>query len=232
MRRVVVYAGTRNVYHNMTVAAKSLLCHTHVDRVWFLIEDNEFPEELPDVILCANMSGQEWFRYGPNTRKRWSYMSMLRLALTEILTDDRVLWLDIDTIVNKDIGELFETDLEGCYVAAAEEPIRSKRPFVYFNAGVMLMDLAKLRDGKAKELIDYVNRVELDFPDQDVINLLCQTKIKPIDPYYNSNRWIVEVANPAITHFAADRHYETQELWKQYDRMEWRVKDADKTGQA
>lgn len=50
MRKVVVYAGTRNVYHNMVVAAKSLLNHTQMDRVWFLIEDDEFPEELPDVI--------------------------------------------------------------------------------------------------------------------------------------------------------------------------------------
>ena len=49
MRRVVVYSGTRNVYHNMTVAAKSLLRHTHIDRVWFLIEDDAFPEELPDL---------------------------------------------------------------------------------------------------------------------------------------------------------------------------------------
>ena len=46
MRKVAVYAGTRNVYHNMAVAAKSLLCHTQMDRVWILIEDDEVPEEL------------------------------------------------------------------------------------------------------------------------------------------------------------------------------------------
>ena len=232
MRKVAVYAGTRNVYHNMAVAARSLLCHTQMDRVWFLIEDDEFPEELPAVIKTKNMSGQQWFPEGPNTRKRWSYMSLLRLALHEILPEeDRVLWLDIDTIVNEDITELFETDLEGCYVAAAEEPIRSKRPFRYYNAGVMIMDLRKLRDGMAEELIRYTNRVEMDFPDQDVINLLCQGRIKAIDPYWNSNRWIVEVENPGITHFAADRNYERQELWQEYDRMEWRVKDAGKDGQ-
>ena len=227
MRKVVVYAGTRNVYHNMTVAAKSLLMHTRIDRVWFLIEDDVFPEDVPDVIRCKNMSGQPWFPDGPNTRKRWSYMSLLRLVLPEILPEeDRVLWMDIDTIVEDDITELFETDLEGCYVGMAEEPIRSKRPFHYYNAGVMLMDLAKLRDGKYLELIDYVNRREMDFPDQDVINLRCQTQIKEISPYYNSNKWIVEVIGAAVTHFAADRNYETRELWQKYDRMEWRVKDG------
>ena len=229
MRKVVVYAGTRNVYHNMAVAAKSLLCHTRIDRVWFLIEDDAFPEKLPDVIKTKNMSGQPWFPEGPNTRKRWSYMSLLRLALPEILPEeDRVLWLDIDTIVNTDITDLMETELDGCYVAAAEEPIRSKDPFLYFNAGVMILDLKKLRDGMADLLIRYVNRVDLRFPDQDVINLLCQGRIKPISPYWNSNIWFVAVSDPGITHFAADRNYEKQPLWQQYDRMEWRVKHAGK----
>ena len=227
MRKVVVYAGTRNVYHNMVVAAKSLLCHTHIDRVWFLIEDDEFPEELPAVIKTKNMSGQQWFPDGPNTRKRWSYMSLLRLALPEILPEeDRVLWLDIDTIVNADITDLMKTDLDGCYVAAVEEPIRSKDPFLYYNAGVMVMDLKKLRDGMADLLIRYVNRVDMRFPDQDVINLLCQGRIKPVSPYWNSNIWIVEVSDPGITHFAADRNYERHKLWQKYEQMEWRVKDA------
>lgn len=222
-----MYAGTRNVYHNMVVAAKSLLCHTHIDRVWFLIEDDEFPEELPAVIKTKNMSGQQWFPDGPNTRKRWSYMSLLRLALHEILPEeDRVLWLDIDTIVNADITDLMKTDLDGCYVAAAEEPIRSKDPFLYFNAGVMILDLKKLRDGMADLLIRYVNRVDMRFPDQDVINLLCQGRIKPVSPYWNSNIWIVEVSDPGITHYAADRNYERHKLWQKYEQMEWRVKDA------
>lgn len=224
MRKVVVYAGTRNVYHSMAVAAKSLLNHTPVDRVWFLIEDETFQEPLPDVIRTMDVSGQTWFPDGPNTRKRWSYMSLMRLALPEIFPEEkRILWMDVDTIVHCDISDLFETDMDGCYVGMAEEPIRSRRPFRYYNAGVMLMDLEKLRDGKAQELIDFVNRREMDFPDQDVINLLCQTQIKEISPYYNSNKWIVEIVDPAVTHFAADRNYEARDLWQKYDRMEWRV---------
>lgn len=45
--RVVVYAGTRNLYHDMVVSAKSLLCHDGADRIIFLIEDDAFPECLP-----------------------------------------------------------------------------------------------------------------------------------------------------------------------------------------
>ena len=225
MKRTVVYAGTRNIYRNMATAAKSLLSHTRVDRVWFLIEDDTFPEELPAVIKTKNVSGQTWFDpEGTNARKRWSWMALMKLALPEVFPElSRVLWLDVDTIVNKDIGELFSTDLEGCYVAAAEEPMRSKPPFRYYNTGVMIMDLTKLRDGKARDMIRKANGFPMDFPDQDAINIHCQGMIKPISPYFNSNYWIVEVDDPAITHYAADRHYEEHELWKQYERMEWRV---------
>ena len=223
--KIVVYAGTRNVYKQMTTAAKSLLCHTHVDRVWFLIEDDAFPEPLPNKISVMNVSGQKWFDPdGVNAKKRWGWMSMIRLALPELFPGyDRVLWLDIDTIVRKDISELFRIDLGQCYMAAAEEPMRSKRPFMYFNSGVMLMDLRKLRGEMMHRLISRVNSVPMDFPDQDAINILCQGYIKPMDPYYNSNVWIVEVDDPAIMHFAADRSYTERPLWKEYERIEWRV---------
>ena len=63
---------------------------------------SEPPEPLPDVIRCINVSGQQWFDpKNVNCRKRWSYMSLMRLALTQLLPEEHlVLWLDIDTIVN------------------------------------------------------------------------------------------------------------------------------------
>lgn len=229
MRRVAVYAGTRNVYPHMVTAAKSLVSTTRMDRVVFLIEDPEFPEELPEIVDVMDVNGQVWFsEQGPNFHTRWSYMSFMRLALPWMLPEEkRALWLDVDTIINKDIGDLFDTDMEGCYVAAAEEPIRSRDPFAYYNSGVMLMDLEKLRDGTADALIELVNTRRMRFPDQDAVNLLLQTKIKPISPYYNSNRWIVEVQDPAVTHYAADREYWTRESWKRYEKAEWRIKNAD-----
>jgi len=229
MRRVAVYAGTRNVYPHMVTAAKSLVSTTRMDRVVFLIEDPVFPEELPEIVDVINVSGQKWFeKTGPNYFTRWSYMSMMRLALHALLPDEkRALWLDVDTIVKKNIGRLLDMDLKGCYMAAAEEPIRSRDPFMYFNTGVLLMDLEKMRDGMAEELIRLVNIRRMRFPDQDAVNLLCQTKILKMDPQYNSNRWIVESTDPAIIHYAADREYWKHSKWEKYEKSEWRVKNAD-----
>lgn len=204
MRKVVVYAGTRNVYLKMAAAAKSLIRYNHIDCIYFLIEDDTFIEPLPNVVKCINVKDQTYFPpNGANYNNPWSYMTLIRLALPAILPDEkRVLWLDVDTIVADDISELFETDLQGCYFAAAEEPSRSKQPFIYHNAGVLLMDLEALRrDGKHKELIRLVNNHKMDFPDQDCINLSCQQQIKLISPVYNACKWTAEPADARIFHF-------------------------------
>jgi hypothetical protein len=45
--KVAVYAGTRNIYKDMLPSVKSLLIHSDVDKIYFLIEDDIFPYELP-----------------------------------------------------------------------------------------------------------------------------------------------------------------------------------------
>lgn len=225
MRRVVVYAGTRNVYRAMATAAKSLILNSPVDRVYFLIEDDTFPDELPDVIKCVNVSDQTIFSPdGKNYGARWTYMTMMRLALPELFPEeDLILWLDVDTIVLDDISELFETDLAGCYFGAVEEPMRSKRPFVYHNAGVLLVNNKALRDGKCQELIRLVNEHKMDFVDQDAINLSCQQHIKIISPIYNSSAWTEQPRGAKIIHFAADRQYMNQPLFIEYEKKDWRA---------
>ena len=99
--KVVVYAGNRRYYHNLVAAAKSLLYHTKVDRIYFLTEDDTFPEPLPPLVRNVNVSGQELFPLnGPNISGYYSYMTTLRAGLTKLLPDEHtVLWLDPDTIV-------------------------------------------------------------------------------------------------------------------------------------
>ena len=54
--RAAVYNGTRNLYENMLAAAKSLLVHSNVEKIYFLIEDDIFPYDLPPEIECINVS--------------------------------------------------------------------------------------------------------------------------------------------------------------------------------
>lgn len=231
-KRVAVYFGTRNVYGDMVVAAKSLLNHTRMDRVWFLIEDDVFPEELPKVIRCRNISKQEFFPpWGPNYNAHWTYTCLLPLAYPEILQEeDRVLRLDNDTVIEKDIGELFDIDLKDNYTAMVEEPVRGKFPFRYFNAGVCLMDLKKFRKtGIYKKMIDMANSMELTAMDQDAINVFCQGQILKLEPVWNMAEFITEHAeNPYITHYAGCLKPRWRRDYERYRNMDWRDCNAGK----
>ena len=229
-RRVAVYFGTRNYYSMMVIAAKSLLSHTRMDRVWFLIEDDAFPQELPEVIRCKNISGQEYFPpWGPNYKAHWTYTCLLPLAYPEIFPEeDRVLRLDDDTIVMKDIGQLFDMDLGDNYAAMAEEPVRSHFPFRYYNAGVCLMNLKKFREtGIYKKMIDMANSMELTAMDQDAINVFCQGQIVKIPPVWNMAEHITEHANdPYIRHYAGCLKNLMAWAYEMYKDKDWRECNA------
>lgn len=231
MRRVAVYMATRNYYPQMVIAAKSLLYRTRMDRVWFLIEDDDFPEPLPDVIRCKNISRQTWFpETGPNYHAHWTYTCLLPLAYPDIFPEEsRVLRLDDDTIVRKDIGPLLDLDLKDNYTAMVEEPVRSKFPFRYFNAGVCLMDLDKFRaTGIHRKMIDMVNQEICTAMDQDAFNVFCQGQILKIGPEWNMAEHITEHHDdPYIRHYAGCLKPRGERVFEEYRRAEWRVKNAD-----
>ena len=232
MDKVVVYAGTRNLYEQMYVCVKSLLANTMVYRVYLLIEDDEFPYQLPDNVCVANVSKQEFFLPGsPNYSSPWSYMAMLRCVLSFILKDEsRVLWLDCDTIVNEDIGDLFDIDMEGYYYAGVVEPQKSKDIFRYINSGVLLCNLDLLRESqKEVELAWFLNHYKFHWADQEVINLLCQGHIRTIDSEYNQNAFTVPCVRPRIIHYAADKSFKDSWAYKKYESMDLFAEPEDKS---
>ncbi len=203
--RHAAYCGTRNIYGDMETAAKSLVANSAVDRIHFMIEDSEFPSELPDIVECHDVSGQELFPPGgPNMRSEFTYMAMMRIALCHVLPDvDLVLSLDADTIAMRDATGIWDLPIGDDYLAASHEWHRSGNGLLYCNFGVVLYNLARLRDGKADECIDVLNRREYPWVEQDVANYLCQGRIYDMPPKYNSCWWTDRFApDPVIKHYA------------------------------
>ena len=221
--KVAVYAGTRNVYPQMYTSLKSLLTNTKMDRVYLMIEDNEFPYPTPDNVILVNVSGQVFFKEGsPNFRNRYSYMTLLRCCLGFIFENEhKMLWLDIDTIIDEDISDLFEIDMNGYYYAGVYEPKKSIDVFRYINAGVLLCNLDLLRENmKEAEMIAFLNNVRLNWLDQDIINILCQGRIRLIGSEYNLNGFVTPVIRPKIIHFAAVKDYTEEWAYKKYEQMD------------
>lgn len=204
-KKHAAYCGTRAIYGDMETAAKSLIAMSDVDVVHFVIEDAEFPRELPDIVRVHDLSGQTYFPPdGPNMSSGYTYMAMMRMALCHVLPRvGKVLSLDADTVCMADVSDIWDLPMDGCYFAAAHEWHRTGNGFLYTNAGVTLYDLKKLRDGKADECIAVLNSRQYTWIEQDVGNYLCQGRIYDMPSTYNSNWWTDKNAPGAkIVHFA------------------------------
>ena len=187
----------------MYTAVKSLLYNSDVERIYLGIEDDVFPYELPELCSVMNLSGQTIFdKDGPNYKNGWTYMALMRAALVKILPDelDRVLSLDIDTIVDGDISELWELPIDDYYIAGAHEWHETTNKFLYVNVGVTLHNLKKLRDGKADEIIRALNTRRFEFCEQDAINIYCQGYIYDMPAKYNAEYYTEKVRRPKIIH--------------------------------
>ena len=204
-RKAVVYAGTRNLYKEMVNAAKSLLRYNPNFQVYFLIEDDKFPIPIPDCIETINVSKQQWIRENsPNYGNHWSYMVLLRPAYTKIFPEyDKILSLDVDTVVMEDISCLWDIDMEGKYIAAVPEYMVRHNIPNYFNMGVSFHHLAEIRkDGLDDKIIDLLNKGFYQYPEQDVMNDLMRWKKVILPTRYNDSFCCGTSNNPAIVHLA------------------------------
>ena len=203
--KTAAYFGTRNVYDAMVPAVRSLIKNTSVERVVLFIEDDRFPYALPEICETRNLSGQTAFRKtGPNYSSKWTYMSMMRVALPMLLPEEeRVLYLDIDTIVRKDISELWDLLIGDKYFAAVREPAKSRPGFTYINEGVMMMNLEKMRDGLAKRMIDELNRHAWPCKEQDLYSEWCQGQFLLLPGDYNASNFTDDPDEIKIMHYAA-----------------------------
>lgn len=221
--RAVVYTGTRNLYEAMIPALKSLLINADVDRVFLLIEDDVFPYPLPKIVTTINVSGQQFFRpIGPNFRTHWTWMTLMRCALARILPEDldRVLYLDVDTLV-LGLADLWDIDLGDCLVAGVPEPQKSQDR-LYVNAGVLLFNLKQIRLEHADgALIAALDTKPFAYPDQDALNLVWQDRILAISSCWNENDFTARCRSPRILHYAAIRNWTELPIVDWYRKAPW-----------
>lgn len=177
-----------------------------------------------------------------NQMSRFTIGAMFRCSLPELLPDlNRIIYLDADLFVNRDIKELWDVDVREYYLAGVVDEgvdihnyprILNKYPEIkkesYFNSGVLYMNLKKLREfGNLKKLVvDFlIENPEADLPDQDALNVLFHNKVLYLDGSWNQFVFMhrkdnVEKLDKAIFHYAADllMLYSHSQLDKEYFR--------------
>lgn len=218
--KAAVYAGTRNVYEDMIPSMKSLLIHSDVDKIYFLIEDDEFPYDLPPEVKCINVSNQIWFpQDGPNINNRCSYMVLLRVAFSKLFPElDKILTIDNDTIVRENISDLWDIDLENYYFAGCAEPKKTNNNFLYINMGLAMVNLKKLReDHMDDKMIQALNDYYFIEAEQSCINAFCQGHILEISSEYNDSNYTKKNNHKQkIVHYAQVKNWRTLPLVSKY----------------
>lgn len=252
-----------------TIVMLTSLCENNREHVTAYILNSELDEGdiqsmrkglgAYDITIVPIHISKERFDVRVPTNIQWTLETYYRLFLMDLLPEDvnRLLYLDVDLIVNQSLKELYHTDFQGAEILAAEdacgnpgwngyagkakemfEPIRQKG-HKYFNAGVMLMNIAELR--RHYRFADYCKAMEewdyqMQAPDQDILNYVHWQKIKYIDygKYdlfariaHNNGVTYEEVkAHVAIVHFAGDKpwetrnvHYDIEQIWWDYAKL-------------
>lgn len=181
---------------------------------------------------------------------RFGRVVWLRFMLPSVLEHvERVLYLDADTFIVDSLAPLFETDISNVPLAAVAnviEPGARKHvtalgldPMNFLNSGVLLMDLAMMREERStSELFAFVrNATTLLWPDQDALNAVFAGRWRRLHPRYNTMNsfwtwrdWAGEVfgpdlldearTNPAILHFEGPSlskpwHYLCEHPWRE-----------------
>ena len=189
--KIAVYSGTRNVYKDMIPSMKSLLMYSDVDKIYFLIQDDTFPYELPPEVECINVSNQLYFdETGPNMNSKWSYMILLRAVYSKLFPlVDKILSLDNDIIFTDNVSQIWDINIQDYYFAAVKQIDKSTDEYNYINTGVLLMNLQKIRQDHIDDILQKaLNTYKYLFPEQDCINEYCNNKIYLLNSEYNVSK--------------------------------------------
>ena len=152
---------------------------------------------------------------------RFSASTWSRLFIPELLPPavDRILYLDADISVNARLEPLFHMDMQGRPAAAAPDrqdwlagekaALGLDESVVYFNSGVMLLDLGVWRtDRLADRILAFGETMNpaVGLMDQSAFNFVLQGCIQPLDREWNF--YDLDQAHatpePKIIHYSGD----------------------------
>lgn len=194
---------------------------------------------------------------------KYTIAASFRLVVAELLPQyDRVIYMDCDMIIRQDLAKLYrELDLGECYlagVAEANTPYQEERVLkrldipkgAYINSGFLVLNLALIRrDGLTERFLEALRVDYLEFPDQDVLNMVCRGRILYLPPYYNGIRTFMHpafkdnflryysledwdtVQSKGTIHYTGEKPWRAyangfEQWWAMYDRLPVSVREG------
>ena len=196
--KTIVLVGDQAYQEQISTTIKSILYYNKNVKIyvfnqglsdeWFR-DFNELAEqldsELINISLDQVMISPEWL-----TQDHISSAAYARYFIPQFVAEERVLYLDSDLVVNRDLQPLFDIPLEGKLVAAVGDA-----GGYGFNSGVLLIDNRAWKERQLQEIfIKETDRIMglvqsgqmEDFNgDQTVLNHVLAQDWLPLDKIYN-----------------------------------------------
>jgi lipopolysaccharide biosynthesis glycosyltransferase len=179
---------------------------------YILMNDEEF-KNLPLMSNCGHVTLPTYYRFK---------LARLKPEL------DKILYMDCDIVVKKNLSELWNEDISEFFAGAVEDASFPKlrqdnkerlECDKYFNAGILLLNLQKWREfdieTKCFEFVEH-EKEKILWNDQDVLNAIFKDKTKFLHPKWNLQTWALNggsyeysskeecdeaIKNPAIIHY-------------------------------
>lgn len=188
-----------------------------------LLENNKSAEEICFYILGENLTDRsrdkirmmikeygrhviylettqiiEKLEYLGIPKYRGSHATNLKLFAVEQINNDidRILYIDSDTIITGNLGDLFLMDMQDIPVMMALDSLGCEHKGdighlfdeYYFNAGVILFNLPEWKKQKCMEqIVDHIKNERSHYiaPDQDILNRVLKGNIGLLGAEYN-----------------------------------------------
>ena len=210
---------------------------TRVKPEYVAIEDNQI-EFLNEVVKTKNQENkvqkvdvtelyEKEFGNSKNENAYCTPYTLLRL-LADLVPGmpEKLLYMDIDMMVNKDLGELYNTDITNYEYAAVKE--KYGHIFIrwdYINAGMLLFNMKKMEETKLLEKArEKIRNHKMLFADQDAIFWSTTSKLL-LPRKFNEQRKFND-PNTVICHFCK------RLLWTPYPRIrnykQWHIDKVHK----
>ncbi len=226
----IVFSADRGYLSYLGVAIASVIAHASADKNYdIMVLESDFDEEDKAQLLLQtegldNVSlrfvnvearikrhGQEMFY----TTQHFSVATYYRFFISDIFCHyEKILYLDCDLVVNRDVFELYNLNIDGFLAAACrdfgmiiqyrksrdksywDKVLGLKNINDYFQAGVMLFNVAEMRNfGLLEKLLLKLKEVKKPRTvDQDILNSVCAGRIKYLDAGWNYT-WNIKLNN-------------------------------------
>lgn len=260
---IVIAINRKYIRYSYVLLSSLLSNNSRTIHVYILHHELTAEDEAVFAPLTSSYDVSFYFIYVPDSllpskevlkTSDWGIEAYFRLAIVDLLPKDieRALYLDSDIIIHDSLDTLYDCDMGSCKIAACAE-FQDKPPydnyrdelfkeffednFSYFNSGVMLYNLCKLRPTYN---FDYYMQIakklhyKIKFPDQDLLNYCHHGETFYVDTFrynlnarYGYNQYNIDYQklkeSSVIVHYASSKpwrsnflHQNTEKLWWDY----------------